>query len=241
MRLPLDERAAFRVVLNRLGRVVQEYEPFVTNMQEKMNEEVIQAARMIKPKGAMSFAKARTLLSDSYIPIKERYEREVDAWVEEWQATKKRHKDILKDLATRVPPQPGLREELFESVWVSTYSTQGPSGASRYAAGRAEIIAEEVREYGIQSEVRRTVAMGDSYEVIVMVAEELDIQILRYAPAKLTLKEWVRRCWAKGVNPRVYNPWLPHGFEEKAGLDYFGGELGPNGERVARKVDPPKV
>jgi hypothetical protein len=29
----------------------------------------------------------------------------------------------------------------------------------------------------------------------------------------------------KGVNPRVYMPFLPHGIEQQLGLDYFGNDL----------------
>jgi len=43
----------------------------------------------------------------------------------------------------------------------------------------------------------------------------------RYA---FTLKERVRRCWKNGLNPRVFHPFLPHGYEEKNSLDYFGNE-----------------
>jgi len=31
------------------------------------------------------------------------------------------------------------------------------------------------------------------------------------------------------VNPRVYNPMLPYGYEEKEGLDCFGHEKGEPG------------
>ena len=39
------------------------------------------------------------------------------------------------------------------------------------------------------------------------------------------LREQVRRSWARGVNPRVFNPFLPHGYEEQEGIDYFGRDL----------------
>jgi len=42
-----------------------------------------------------------------------------------------------------------------------------------------------------------------------------------------TLREQVRLCWKRGVNPRVYSPFLPHGYEQSVGLDYFGGETEP--------------
>lgn len=38
-----------------------------------------------------------------------------------------------------------------------------------------------------------------------------------------SLKDFIQKCWKQGVNPRVYNPFIPVGMEEKLGLDYFGG------------------
>jgi hypothetical protein len=61
------------------------------------------------------------------------------------------------------------------------------------------------------------------YEVWVSVAEDLDIEVLRLKP-DIPLRETVRLCWKRGVNPRVYMPFLPHGYEEQEGLDRFGGE-----------------
>ena len=49
-------------------------------------------------------------------------------------------------------------------------------------------------------------------------------EILKRKPA-VPLRETVRLCWKRGVNPRVSMPFLPHGYEESVGLDYFGGEV----------------
>ena len=44
-------------------------------------------------------------------------------------------------------------------------------------------------------------------------------------PDEQSLREWVRQCWERGVNPRVSMPFLPQSFEEENGLDFFGGDL----------------
>ena len=63
-----------------------------------------------------------------------------------------------------------------------------------------------------------------------------------------SLVEQVRMSWRRGVNPRVYNPFLPVGFEEKHGLDrplvinyHRRIELSDRttGEGVLKVEDPP--
>jgi hypothetical protein len=63
-----------------------------------------------------------------------------------------------------------------------------------------------------------------TWTVQAKVAEPLDVEIVK-AVGTWTLREWVRRCWKIGSNPRVYNPFLPHGFEEREGISYHGEDL----------------
>lgn len=111
----------------------------------------------------------------------------------------------------------------YADSWVSTYSTQG-FGAATYAKGAAERSADAARAQGLEVEVRYAEKPLSQYEVWVGVETAIDLEILRYKPG-LTLRESVRRCWSRGVNPRVYWPSLPHGFEEREGLDFQGGEV----------------
>ncbi len=61
------------------------------------------------------------------------------------------------------------------------------------------------------------------FEVWVRVAEDIDLEILKASPEP-SMVEYVRLCWKRGVNPRVYCPFLPHGFEEEHGLDFQGNQ-----------------
>ncbi len=90
---------------------------------------------------------------------------------------------------------------LFQSVWTSTYSTQG---------------------YGCT-----TYTEVSSFDVYVKVANKRDVELLKHKPEE-SLREWVRKCWARGSNPRVSAPFLPHGYEESQGLDFFGNDLRKN-------------
>ena len=51
-----------------------------------------------------------------------------------------------------------------------------------------------------------------------------------------SLEDYVRKAWARGINPRVALPFLPHGFEESHGLDFFGGKRGEAGKPAAPDV-----
>jgi len=118
----------------------------------------------------------------------------------------------------------------------STYSTQG-YGSDRYAKGAADMRADMFREAGFEVHIRRvehdaircmasytrpiyTTHIPVDYQVWVK-GENVAGEFTPYA-ATHPFAETVRRCWERGVNPRVYWPLLPHGYEEKHGFDYFG-------------------
>ncbi len=60
-----------------------------------------------------------------------------------------------------------------------------------------------------------------TFEVRVNVVPE-DLPILKHKDLSVPLVDWVQACWKRGVNPRVYDPFLPHGFEQRHGLDFHG-------------------
>jgi hypothetical protein len=121
----------------------------------------------------------------------------------------------------------------YHSVDEGAYRSQG-FGAIKYAMQAAEGYVDELRANGVDGEVRERVHKWDShltgeplsmtYFEVYAGCTELACDIIRHKPS-ITLREWVRLCWKRQVNPRVYNPFLPHGYEEKVGLDYFGNDL----------------
>lgn len=131
-------------------------------------------------------------------------------------------------------PQPGDLEIVLATRDGGEYHTVG-LGANTYAKAAAEMVADAARYHHVPVEVRRvserTVRRGpgvwdsstySKFEVVAKLADDLDREILQYCP-RASLVEQVRSCWARGVNPRVYIPYLPHGFEAQHGLDFFGG------------------
>jgi hypothetical protein len=125
--------------------------------------------------------------------------------------------------------QPGDLELRLTSVCTVSYNSQGFS-ASQYAKGAAEMSADAARLANVPvSVVRRLQAPTlpwssaplEYWDVVVRVQEQLDFEILKLRPEP-PLKEQVRLCWARGVNPRVYNPFLPYGYEKENGITYEG-------------------
>lgn len=117
------------------------------------------------------------------------------------------------------------------TVWASTYSSQG-YGASRYAERHAQMYADKARYHGLTAEVqpdgeaRSGNRWGITYQdYAVWVNTDAEGWELLQRKDDIPLKEWVRLCWKRQVNPRVYNPWLPLDLEGRLGLDHFGNEI----------------
>ncbi len=157
-----------------------------------------------------------------------------------WGAMRKSIEAGLEALAQVAEIESGPARR-FSTTYTSSYSSQG-FGASSYARGSAESTVAALKHMGVVAEVRRVVPTpsagearsyglsgstypsGERFEVWAELASEVDVAICRRKPGQ-TLREWVAGCWARGVNPRVYNAFLPHGYEERVGLDYQGRDV----------------
>jgi hypothetical protein len=105
-----------------------------------------------------------------------------------------------------------------ERVSDSCYSNQTQS--KHYSQVSAELRADGLRKHATVRVVER-----DRYFVTeAALPDELEVEVLRRLPG-LTMREWLKRCMQLGANPRVYNPFLPHGTEERLGLDHFGNDV----------------
>ena len=127
----------------------------------------------------------------------------------------------LDTLAAREDLLPWPCDQLNKvySIHKSTYQSSD-LGSGKYARESAESRAEDARMYGLKAEVKFE---GHCYDLYVN-TDEVGWDLVQRKPG-ISLKAWIKRCWARGCNPRVYNPFLPVGLEEKLGLDYFGGEI----------------
>lgn len=103
--------------------------------------------------------------------------------------------------------------------YAGSYSSSGP----RYSRGAAELALAGYRR--VAPEIRlEIVDSAAGWDLVAWVASEADVALLKRLPG-FSFREQVRWCWANGMQPRVFNPFLPHGYEEREGLDYFGHDL----------------
>ena len=172
-----------------------------------------------------------------------------DRWKKEVVTAKDRmvlHDDLLREynrkqaaldaqvvkLANSLPVvRPGDHEVVLTVIQVSAYQNHG-QGAELYARTKAEMIAEEAAEHGIQTKVSPVFTSGEigsetrpvAFRSVGYVQDVSDAWLIGLKP-RWELREMVRRSWSKGVNPRIYNPQIPTGFEEVQGIDFYGRDL----------------
>lgn len=147
----------------------------------------------------------------------------------------------IATLARVVKIEPGEDWSQYRKIYGGSYSTQG-LGADTYARGAAELEAVQIEiKTGIKARVRKIeiprpanpgwhYVHTSDYVVEVQVREGLDLKLIQYAPS-IPIRDFMKACWSRGLNPRVYQPFLPYGLEAKLGIDYMGNDL-------KTKVDP---
>jgi hypothetical protein len=209
------------------------------------HEEVIAAAKVSRKKGQRvvnDFDTAcKVLPSEKLQAIKTKLQPEADRLYAERQAAVEAAAKLVKAAALRCTPEPGDQWVELDRIHPGSYSTQG-FGAETYAKNAAEMTADMARQYGnIEVRIREEFKPEDNqpraysgpfgstyrlgyYIVEAKVREKLDEEIINRGRSP-SLREQIKMAWARGVNPRVYNPYLPYGIEAKLGLDEFGHDL----------------
>jgi hypothetical protein len=186
---------------------------------------------------AFSLAASRDRNAEEHNAIYARLKVEVDRYLAEWYLEKRQIDWALSMLAAKADVPASETWQSVYSVSDSTYSSQG-WGARKYARADAEAKLMDFLCHGPEGRVEEQFhpfdqpvrcASGETskgwHEYHVMIpATELGGHILTRKPG-LPLREYVKHCWKKSVNPRVYLPFLPAGYEEQAGLDHFGNDL----------------
>lgn len=234
--IPDDPREAFVVLDARLD-ALRSMAPFEA-LQARFEAEV---RATYVPKGKkkgkeFSLSDARDAMGQAYFDILARYEAEAEALVETTRAEKDKVGEQLDQLAEKIPvTSEGADWRQADSVSSSDYSTQTDSHG--YARRSAEMKVLHYRHAGLEAEVRRTLLRdkhpgdpffaksGVTYYEVWVRASELDVKVAKRKGGP-TLKEQLQWAWDNGVNPRVFNPWLPHGLEERLGVKIGGMRRG---------------
>jgi hypothetical protein len=245
-----DARAQFSATLNELNELRLGYEdPETRRLHAAYVDELRAALKRLSPRARMkhdpSYEQYPMLESSE---LRRRLEKRGAEGVAAGDAIMVKHQPLLQARAdflyseverlakrlAELAPLAELRRAGAGGEWfyldsrrAGDYGSQG-YGALRYAEGSVQLTADVARAEGFVDGVDLVVVTARDYDEVVIAAvrveSEVDAEIVRRCPP-LSLREQVRRCWKRGVNPRVLNPFLPHGYEEQVGLDFFGGDL----------------
>jgi hypothetical protein len=230
----MDARAEFAAELEKLNAIQVELSVMGQNdaLTQEYKAAVVAEFKKRFPRSKITdFVKIAGKLGDEFEKIRGPFQvRATEAYGEAMgrrNAASKR----LDELAEQAEVRSGTTELTLIEVDHGAYRSSD-CGSGAYAKGSAEAALDQAEFYGINGRVELVESPGvldpkykhRTFVTKVLVESDLDIAILKRKPG-VSLREWVRRCWKRGLQPRVYNAFLPHGYEEKNGLDYFGNEL----------------
>jgi hypothetical protein len=179
--------------------------------------------RRLYPRRTYLRAKAVKILGPWVDALLASWQPRVKALVEREDAEREAMEDRLWRCAADCPvPVADDRRTVVAHSWTASYHTQG-LGAACYARGAVEGAADPARAAGLTVEIHYRKDVLGSVEAWANTTEA-GAALLNYKPGP-SLREHVRLCWARHVNPRVYHPFLPAGYEEAEGIDSFGHDL----------------
>lgn len=214
---------AFTEARNERDFVFSESRRIAARIQEDYRNDVIHRFRQAYPKAKNpTFAKASDSLGDKLQEVLKPYLEESRKITAQTELTVQSLTAKLSELAPLISLYPQVEESVYAVTMSDDFRTQ--SGPLGYARGRAEIHIDELAKVGV---IGRVVQFGDHFEVRVPL-DPVRIEVVKVLLASgkgFTLREFLKACWGHGVNPRVLSPQIPHGLEERYGLDYFGNEV----------------
>jgi len=223
-----DPRESFRILLDFL-KVGLSMAPIEEAWQER-RVAVFKPAYKAKFK-SRKFNQIKALTE--FPEIADHFDVEGKQLVEAYVARKREVEDLLVELAEQITPTPGDTWHKARTVNSTSYNTQG-YGAHMYARRSAESEVPDFAASGLEAEVRVEQwddrpdykplygkRSGIADYVVWVKADPLDIEITRRRPG-MGLKDWLQWMWDRGCNPRVLNPYLPHGLEQELGVSVGG-------------------
>lgn len=241
--LPEDAREAF-AILWALYETFRVYPVTVNDAFDKVMREAWEASQHNKKPGKKQPEYTLVKACDAFPELNTEWRAWFEGLEDRWYEEKMRIEARLTELAEQSQPLPG-------DEWVLAYTIDSGAyrsvdmGSGRYSKAAAEDRVRHYQHQGLEAELRiehrerpSSLRFGKpfrwtDYEVWVK-ASKTDIRIADRRPG-MTMVEWVASCWRDGVNPRVYQPFLPHGFEEAHGIGW-DGTITP--KEVSGNADP---
>lgn len=178
--------------------------------------------RLISKKKKYSYS---TLMKhEEMIAWNEKFKKVARRFHEIWDARIEKVSKEIFDICWEAAVPKSEEFVLWQTVTDYQWSTQTNPGAyKRNKLGYYKQIADK---YGIPAKIE-----GDS---IFAQTTPIGVEILNRK--HLTLAETVVGYWRNSCQPRVDYPFLPHDFESKIGIDYFGRIVDPRKWESALKT-----
>lgn len=215
---------------------IAERDEFIKAKNDTLKAECLAAWKARFPRRKFDMARSKEENGASHSAIYERLSAGVKEYTDDWYAEEKQVKWALDMLAQKADIPVSTEWNCAYSVTDNDYLSMG-FGAEKYAKESAESHLRDFQIHVPEAKVEHEFHPFDYpvhcagggisrgwHEWRVMVpTTEIGVAILKRKPGE-SLRDFVKACWKKGVNPRVYCPFLPVGYEEKMGLDFFGNE-----------------
>lgn len=227
-RMLTDPRDHFVSVESELKAETEQHDKERDDLTTAFNEEFKAECRKAGMK-TFDMQKARKRYPELYIAVLEPYQALSADRAKQHRERYATLKERLHTVAKWVPIRfvANVTDEPPDAPWRLHYACRTTVFNSQTdAQGYAE-AACQARKWTVgyiePKVLCKVVWREDSCGLYVAVEEDLDVRVLQArAYEGVPLDEFVRRCWARAWNPRVLDPFLPHGLEEKIGLDYQG-------------------
>jgi hypothetical protein len=219
----MSKRARFEKLLQEKAETIAAYEA----TQAEITSEYVADLRLLY-KGLHPYAKKLDtrdeywlrdhLPEDDFTAVLNAYRPRVDAWHERRKSALKNADAQIDMLAKHLEPEAGDNRLSVHWIYSGAYSSQG-LGAATYTRKAAERHAMNIPAH-IKTDIDYNTP---GVTVYAHVKSETDVEIIKRKP--VDIRDQVKWCHKNGVSPRVYWPFLPHGYEEEVGLDHFGNDV----------------
>jgi hypothetical protein len=219
-------RDLISTLLRTLAATRERLQRFQADAQADLDASTLAEARRLKPRAKqMDLAKAKKVALPWLLAELERTEPALMARYNRYAKAIDRLEKLLDATAAIERPRPGPVSVQAYSMYAGNYGSQGPGGDQKYLRVRLGLAVEGLKRAGLAATVEEFEGKATGRVLVAVEDAEIDGAIARHhASVGLPLREAVRYCWAHGCQPRVFWSFLPYGYEEQQGLDYFGGE-----------------
>jgi hypothetical protein len=219
-------RDLIRILHRTLGKITERKDAVCTEAQRKLDEDTIAEARRLKPRAKdMTLEKAIKVAMSWRLAELDSRRAELEPTIDRYLAAEERLRKLLDSTADIERPLPGAVQVVAYYHYTGAYSSQGYA-AERYLRVRLGMAVTALHRVGLAARIEEKDGKATGNVTVGVEDAEVDGIIAKARASRgLDLRESVRCAWANGCNPRVFWSFLPHGYEEKNGLDFFGGEV----------------